>query len=207
MVLLYPNISKNQEELFKRFEQFIVSVMNRKTGQLLKNKKVEMIKGFLSQNEKKTLLLTGLYSSAKAYAIAESVESGIHLVILNNREDASGCINDLYNLMGDESVFFFPPLGGDRAKGSVREVSSKVQRTSVISVLSDYKRGVYGGDNLIIVGYADSFGENIPSQESVSESVITICKGEALPFDKVIDTLYAIGFERVDFVSGPGSLP
>lgn len=163
-----------------------------------------MIKGFLSQNEKKTLLLTGLYSSAKAYAIAESVESGIHLVILNNREDASGCINDLYNLMGDESVFFFPPLGGDRAKGSVREVSSKVQRTSVISVLSDYKRGVYGGDNLIIVGYADSFGENIPSQESVSESVITICKGEALPFDKVIDTLYAIGFERVDFVSGPG---
>ena len=39
--------------------------------------------------KRETIVLVGLYSSAKAFAIASAAKKGIHTVLLNNREDAN----------------------------------------------------------------------------------------------------------------------
>lgn len=178
--------------------------MNQKRWQLLISGKIDSLIQNIEDNSVSTISVTGLYSSAKAFAISQTIEKGIHVVLLPNREDASGCVNDLYNLLDEENIYFFPISEKGRAKGSVREVSSKVQRTAAISAVSDYKSGKYKGKYVVVVGYKESLEENVPSEKSIGESILTITKGDIVPFEKVSDVLFSVGFQKVDFVSQPG---
>ena len=117
--------------------------MNEKKWQLLIKSKIESINSFIKDDSVSTISISGLYSSAKAFAISQTISEGVHIVVLPTREDASGCVNDLYSLLDDEHIYFYPTSDKSRAKGSVREVSSKVQRTAAISAISDFKNGVW----------------------------------------------------------------
>ena len=145
-----------------------------------------------------------MYSSAKAFAIADSINSGVHLVVLAGKDDAAACVNDLYNIKGDEHVYFFPPSDVRTVKGTMKDMSAKVQRTAAVSALEDYSDGRYKGDYLIIVGYKESVEENIPDRNQIEDAVLRVSKGAAFPFEKLQDDLYGMGFSRVDFVSRPG---
>ncbi len=178
--------------------------MNRKIEGLLKSDSVGKLREAIRNNEVKTIEINGLYSSAKAFAISDAVERGVHLVILAGKDDAAGCVNDLYNIIGDDNVFFFPPSDVRTVKGTMKDMSAKVQRTAAISALEDFKSGSYKGDYLIIVGYREAVEENIPDQGQIGQSVLKVSKGETVSFDKFQDDLYGMGFTRVDFVSRPG---
>ena len=178
--------------------------MNRKIEGLLKSDSVGKLREAIRSNEVKTIEINGLYSSAKAFAISDAVERGVHLVILAGKDDAAGCVNDLYNIIGDDNVYFFPPSDVRTVKGTMKDMSAKVQRTAAISALEDFKSGSYKGDYLIIVGYRDAVEENIPDQGQIGQSVLKVSKGETVSFDKFQDDLYGMGFTRVDFVSRPG---
>lgn len=178
--------------------------MNRKIEGLLKSDSVGKLREAIRSNEVKTIEINGLYSSAKAFAISDAVERGVHLVILAGKDDAAGCVNDLYNIIGDDNVYFFPPSDIRTVKGTMKDMSAKVQRTAAISALEDFKSGSYKGDYLIIVGYREAVEENIPDQGQIGQSVLKVSKGETVSFDKFQDDLYGMGFTRVDFVSRPG---
>lgn len=178
--------------------------MNRKKWELLISDKIENLKSLIKDKSISNISVSGLYSSSKAFAISQVISEGVHVVILPTREDASGAVNDLYSLLDEENIFFFPTSGSLRAKGSVREVSSKVQRTSAISAISEYNKGIYKGKYLVIVGYTDSFLENVPSEKSIGESILTIKIGDKVPFGSISDILFSSGFVKVDFVSQPG---
>lgn len=178
--------------------------MNRKIEGLLKSDSVGKLREAIRNNEVKTIEINGLYSSAKAFAISDAVERGVHLVILAGKDDAAGCVNDLYNIIGDDNVYFFPPSDVRTVKGTMKDMSAKVQRTAAISALEDFKSGSYRGDYLIIVGYREAVEENIPDQGQIGQSVLKVSKGETVSFDKFQDDLYGMGFTRVDFVSRPG---
>lgn len=178
--------------------------MNRKIEGLLKSDSVGKLREAIRNNEVKTIEINGLYSSAKAFAISDAVERGVHLVILAGKDDAAGCVNDLYNIIGDDNVYFFPPSDVRTVKGTMKDMSAKVQRTAAISALEDFKSGSYKGDYLIIVGYREAVEENIPDQGQIGQSVLKVSKGETVSFDKFQDDLYGMGFTRVDFVSRPG---
>lgn len=178
--------------------------MNRKIEGLLKSDSVGKLREAIRNNEVKTIEINGLYSSAKAFAISDAVERGVHLVILAGKDDAAGCVNDLYNIIRDDNVYFFPPSDVRTVKGTMKDMSAKVQRTAAISALEDFKSGSYKGDYLIIVGYREAVEENIPDQGQIGQSVLKVSKGETVSFDKFQDDLYGMGFTRVDFVSRPG---
>ncbi len=170
----------------------------------MKSDSVGKLREAIRNNEVKTIEINGLYSSAKAFAISDAVERGVHLVILAGKDDAAGCVNDLYNIIGDDNVYFFPPSDVRTVKGTMKDMSAKVQRTAAISALEDFKSGSYKGDYLIIVGYREAVEENIPDQGQIGQSVLKVSKGETVSFDKFQDDLYGMGFTRVDFVSRPG---
>ena len=175
--------------------------MNRKIEGLLKSESVGLLRKSLQDKSIKSVNVNGLYSSAKAFAISDTVESGVHLVVLQGKDEAAACVNDLYNIIGDGNVYFFPTSDVRTVKGTMKDMSAKVQRTAAISALADYREGTYNGDFLIIAGYKDAFDEYVPSQKELSTAVLRIVKGTTVLFEKLQDDLYGLGFTRVDFVS------
>ena len=170
----------------------------------MKSESVSKLRAALGDSSVEVVEINGLYSSAKAFAISECISGGVHVIVLQGRNDAAGCVNDLYNIKGDGNVYFFPPSDVRTVRGSSKDLSAKVQRTAAISALSDFKEGIYKGEYLIIVGYKESFEEDIPDQALLERNVLRVEKGESVPFEKLQDQLYAMGFTRVDFVSRPG---
>lgn len=179
--------------------------MNRKNiDGLLKGKSIELLKKSIEDQNIRSISVDGLYSSAKAFAISDTVDKGVHMVVLDSKDEAEGCVNDLYNIKGDENVYFFPTSDVRTVKGTMKDMSAKVQRTAAISALRDYSHGAYKGDFLIIVGYKDAVDENIPDDMEMSRGIIKVSAGSEYPFEKLQDDLYGLGFTRVDFVSRPG---
>ena len=159
---------------------------------------------WVNSGNRETIVLDGLYSSAKAFAIAASATKGVHIVLLNNREDAAYCSADLNNLSGREDVFFFPSSLNHSSKGIKKDLSFQVQRTAAIQALNQYKRGDYKGSKLIIAAYPHSVAELIPDNKKVNASILKISKGDTLSHEFVKETLIEYGFTRSDFVSEPG---
>lgn len=153
---------------------------------------------------KETIAINGLYSSAKAFAIASSVNDGIHIILLNNREDAAYCSTDLNYLINKEEVFFFPSSLNHSAKGDKRDLSYQVQRTAAIQAIIQYKKREFKFKKVIIVAYPHSISETIPEVKRVDNSVLRISKGDSLSHEFVKETLIEYGFSRTDFVSQPG---
>ena len=167
----------------------------------------EQVKEVISWLDKKageTLLLKGLFSSSKAYVIASVATKGIHIVLLNNREDALYCSTDLYSLIGRETVFFFPSSMSYTSKGKKEDPSHQVQRTAAIGALKTYSKGGYKYDNLIIVAYPHSVSELIITSEKLESNILTISEGDTLSHEFIKEVLFAYSFERVDFVTEPG---
>lgn len=154
--------------------------------------------------KRETIVLEGLYSSAKAFAIASAAKKGIHTVLLNNREDAAYCSSDLYSLMGKERVFFFPSSLNHSAKGDKKDPSFQVQRTAAIQALNLFRQGKFQAESMVLVAYPHSVAELIPDTKKVNSSILSISKEDTLTHEFVKETLIAYGFERTDFVSEPG---
>ena len=179
--------------------------MNRNTiDGLLSGNGLEQLRKSIADQKIRSININGLYSSAKAFAISDAVDKGVHMIVLHGKDEAEGCVNDLYNIKGDENVYFFPTSDVRTVKGTMKDMSAKVQRTAAISALSDYRHGIYKGEYLIIVGYKEAVDENIPDENEIAGAVLKVRKGEEYPFDKLQDDLYGLGFIRVDFVSRPG---
>ena len=109
--------------------------MNGKIEGLLKSESVSKLRAALGDSSVEVVEINGLYSSAKAFAISECISGGVHVIVLQGRDDAAGCVNDLYNIKGDGNVYFFPPSDVRTVRGSSKDLSAKVQRTAAISAL------------------------------------------------------------------------
>jgi len=166
--------------------------------------RVKEVISWLNKDAGDTLLLKGLFSSSKAYTIASTATKGVHVVLLNNREDALYCSADLYSLMNKESVFFFPSSMSYSSKGKKSDPSQQVQRTAAIGALKNYAEGNYNFDNLILVAYPHSVSELVITGKKLESNILTISKGDILSHDFIKETLFVYSFERVDFVTKPG---
>ena len=125
--------------------------MNRNTiDGLLSGNGLEQLRKSIADQKIRSININGLYSSAKAFAISDAVDKGVHMIVLHGKDEAEGCVNDLYNIKGDENVYFFPTSDVRTVKGTMKDMSAKVQRTAAISALSDYRHGIYKGEYLII---------------------------------------------------------
>ncbi len=179
--------------------------MNKKIGKLLKTQSLKELGSAIDNKDCNKLVINGLYSSAKAFAIAYGVKKRkVHLVVLPNKEEAAACVNDLYNIIGEENVYFFPTSDVRTVRGTMKDISARVQRTAAVSEISAIKKGTFTGEYLVLVGYKESLEELIPDDSQLGKAVVDIRKGDKISFEFLADILYNNGFERVDFVSKPG---
>jgi transcription-repair coupling factor (superfamily II helicase) len=164
----------------------------------------ELIK-WVNSSEEGTLVAEGLCCSAKSLAMASAMKRGIHMVILNSREDAVYFASDLSTLLDSESVYFFPSSVNTALRNQHYDSSSQVQRTAAIKALSSYSdNSTNDKGRIILVGYPESFSEKVVNKKKLKSRILKISLGDALSHEFVKETLQLYSFRRVDFVQEPG---
>ncbi len=172
-----------------------------------KNPHIKEIAKILKNDEEKHIQLNGLRGSAPAvYASAiYKVIRGIHLFVMPDKEEAAYFYNDLEHLF-DESdlsfdqrrILFFPTTYRKPYEIEKTDNSNVVLRAEVLNKISTI------GKDLLIVTYPEALGEMVVTKNYLKKNTLTIRQGDDLGQDFVLDVLVEYGFERVDFVIGPG---
>jgi transcription-repair coupling factor (superfamily II helicase) len=141
----------------------------------------------------------GLVGSSRQLAIAAAASLGrIHLVVLNNRDEAAYCYGDLNMLCSTEKVYFFPSSYKRNMQHGQLDPSNIVQRTAALNAMLDNRLPLF------LVTYPEALAEKIATRETVENSAIRLHRGEKISLGFLRDTLLEYGFERTDFVAEPG---
>lgn len=140
--------------------------------------------------------LSGSLPSMYALAVFSKTEKTV-VVVVDDKEEAAYTINDLENFIDKEQLVYFPNTG--RRPYDIEEVDNAnvLLRTDAIKKLGDQKPR-------IIVCYPSSLSEQVVSTQTLVSKSVNIRKGDQLDLDFINESLYELGFERVDFVTGPG---
>ena len=163
---------------------------------LISTGSVNKIREAVSKNTE--TFCSGLFLSARWFVVSQSDCSPIQMIVLPDKDAAEYCAADLYNLIEGDSVFFLPDSGKNIERSNYKS-SLSVQRTSAVGKILDYKSGP-----LTIVTYPSALEEGIPQAASIKESLLKLSTGDEISHDKIIESLFENGFERVDFVAEPG---
>lgn len=159
----------------------------------------------LRNNSINQINLDGLYGSSKAVCFSSAMQNGVQLIVMNNKEDAQYVCNDIYSLVGDDNVYFFPTSTNKISKLSTsKESSQKVQRSAAINAINTFSSNGSISGVLILVTYPNAIIEKIINQEELVNNILKIKKGDNLSHEFIKETLLLYNFERVDFVSEPG---
>lgn len=163
---------------------------------LISSKSLNELRGRIFSEKK--IFCRGLFLSARWFVVSELSGSGLHLVILPNKETAEYCCADLYGLVEGDKVFFLSETGSGVERSNYKS-SLGVQRTAAIDRIISNK-----GENSIIVSYPEALSELIPCSKDIKDSVFTLKVGDEISFDEMKERLSGQGFDKVDFVSAPG---
>ena len=144
------------------------------------------------------IFCSGLFLSARWFAVSQYDYDGIQLIILPDKDSAEYCAADLYNLIEGDKVFFLPDSGKSLEKSNYKSTLG-VQRTSAVGKIIDHKEGV-----LVIVTYPSALNEKVPDVTSIKNSVLRLSKGDEISHEEIVNLLFNAGFQRVDFVAEPG---
>ena len=141
---------------------------------------------------------SGLFLSARWFAVSQLDREGLNMIVLPDKESAEYCAADLYNLVEGDKVFFLPGSGRSLERSNYKS-SLEVQRTSAVGRILEYS-----GEQLYIVTYPSALEEQIPDAETIRKSLIILSEGDEISHDEIVRVLFENDFERVDFVSEPG---
>ena len=159
----------------------------------------ESIKKLARQLENsREVFCNGLFLSARWFTVSQLDHDGLQIILMPDKDSAEYCAADLYNLIDGDRVFFLPDSGKNLERSNYKS-SLGVQRTSAVGKILEHKEGL-----LIIVTYPSALEEGIPSAARINESLLKLSVGDEISHEDMVQSLFANGFERTDFVSEPG---
>ena len=153
---------------------------------------------FLQKNL--SLNLKGVVGSGLNFLLANAFDRHQKTILLvcEDREKAAYHLNDLEQLLGQESVLFFPSSYRKPYQTETTDNANVLLRSGVLNKLSNSKKPC------IIVTYPKALFEKVVSQATLRKKTLEVIKGSQLSLDFVNEVLFDFNFDRVDFVSQPG---
>lgn len=143
-------------------------------------------------------LVHGALSSYAAAAVTRL--GGVHLFVAEDRDAAAYLMNDLYALLDEESVYFFPSAYKRSIRYGEEEAQGVVQRTAALQAIRNLKRGSY----VALCTWPEALAERVVEERSMAGETILLKRGEHLSISSLLEGLEKAGFQRVDFVYEPG---
>ena len=163
------------------------------------DKRTSSITGSI-QEGKKHLFLTGVSGSATAFVLASVFKKTDcnQLILLNDKEEAAYFLNDIENIVGEQSVLFFP--SSYRKAYNIEETDNAniLLRAEVLNKISKAKKA------LVIVTYPEALTEKVVTQRHLESNTFEISRGNQLSLQFLNELFTEYGFERVDYVLEPG---
>lgn len=170
-----------------------------KNENIVLRKNQQGIQQFFNKVFHEDLFCASLSLSARWFAVRECGFSGLHFIILPDKESAEYCVADLYHLIEGDKVFILPHSGKNIERSNYKSTLC-VQRTAALGKIAEHK----AGENLYIISYPAALEEKIPSLKKNFKPIILFRKGDEISHENLSKILYENGFEKVDFVSQPG---
>ena len=149
-----------------------------------------------------TVYLNELVGGALSFYMAAAVSKvvGLHVVVAEDRDAAAYVMNDLYALLDEKRVLFFPSAYKRSIVYGQQEAQSVVMRTNALNAIGNIK----DGDYLVICTYPEALAERVAGAVELSEHSVKVSRGDNIKIAELVDILEQLGFERVDFVYEPG---
>ena len=120
------------------------------------------------------------------------------LLVNENAEQAAYFLNDFERLLNPSDVLFFPASYRQPYAQETTDNANILLRAEVLKKLSASKKP------RIVVTYPQAIFEKIISQHTLKRIALKLKKDTEVSLGFVNERLFEMGFERVDFVSGPG---
>ena len=158
------------------------------------------IKQWNSLQPGESLALSGVAGSLKAIAVAATSESLKRpiLVVRSDKEEAAYFYNDVEKLLGEDRALYYPDSYRRPYAWEETSNANVVLRAEVLNRLQN------SNEPPIVVTYPEALFEQVVSRTTLSAQTCRVQVGDALGLDFLNETLFALHFERVDFVSEPG---
>ena len=119
------------------------------------------------------------------------------LFVLDDADEAGYFYHDLTQMLGQESVFFFPSSYRRAVKYGQRDAANEILRTEVLARLS-------AGNPIFIVSYPDAIAELVVSKQHLDEKILKLSVGQQIPQVDVVHQLRDFKLQEVDYVYEPG---
>ncbi|SFF14261.1 transcription-repair coupling factor [Bacillus sp. OV194] len=147
----------------------------------------------------KEQLVAGLSGSARTLLIASLYEQTgqTQFVITHNLYQAQKLYEDLCSLLPEEEVFLYPVNDLISSEIAIASPELKAQRLEVLNFLAHKDKGV-------IIAPIAGVRRFLPPKSLWKQSQLGFETGMDLEVEHVLNTLVAIGYERVSMVSSPG---
>ena len=167
---------------------------------------IKELVGTISNKGTNKIQVKGVYGSSKSFTLASTIKGGVYVAVMDNKEEAQFFTNDLYNLLPEESVFFFPASSNlvSNKISTMKDSSQKVQRSAAISALNAFLGGKSTHKEIVLVTYPAAIYEKIPNNGMLKKNILKIKKGEMVSHEFIKEALFEYKFEKVDFVGEPG---
>ena len=117
--------------------------------------------------------------------------------VLDDADEAGYFYHDLTQMLGQESVFFFPSSYRRAVKYGQRDAANEILRTEVLARLS-------AGNPIFIVSYPDALAELVVSKQHLDEKILKLSVGQQIPQVDVVHQLRDFKLQEVDYVYEPG---
>ena len=131
-------------------------------------------------------------------ATAFQKQNNSFLLVNENAEQAAYFLNDFERLLNPSDVLFFPASYRQPYAQETTDNANILLRAEVLKKLSASKKP------RIVVTYPQAIFEKIISQHTLKRIALKLKKDTEVSLGFVNERLFEMGFERVDFVSGPG---
>ncbi len=148
-----------------------------------------------------TVLLNEMVGGAFLFYMAATIarKGGVHILICEDRDAAAYALNDLYALLGEERVLFFPSAYKRSVVYGAEEAESVVMRTGVLNALKSRGEG-----HLVVVTYPEALAERVADMEGFASESFRIKRGDIIEVSELEEMVQGLGFDKVDFVYEPG---
>lgn len=154
----------------------------------------------ISQNSQSRIKLNNVNGSLKAFVMAAVVEKtqGSHLVIVSDREEAAFFLNDIENLLGDNSALYYPASYKKAYDVEDIDNANVLLRAEALNKINN------APNPLVIVTYPEALLEKVVTRSQLTTNTLKVTINTKLSIDFVSELLFEYSFERVDFVYEPG---
>ena len=143
-------------------------------------------------------LVGGALSFYAAAAVAES--GGVHVFVAEDRDAAAYLLNDIYNLLDERQVYFFPSSWKRSAAYGAEDAQGVVQRTATMHAVRNFS----GKGYLVVCTCPEALAERVADAEALQRETITVRVGDRISIEVLEQALVDASFTRVDFVYEPG---